>query len=197
LKAKASKGTSNVHKVAPKVASLFAAKSIYDVATAIANGASVHELSEGTTPLFEASKNGYVEVVNLFIHLGAAVNDELPWKVTPKTEEDYKLTNSSHLPNIAGIASATALTLAVHHNHINVVQLLLREGAKVHDRDLALATIPAIYEMLNNSKGSLDPGGDVRPRPHADPPGDDGGNPTALTSSVPKTNAGSGDPSLC
>lgn len=95
----------------------------------------------GETPLFAASSNGHVDVVNLLIEAGASVNRAKHKGTTPlwiASQEGYDsivklLIEKGANVNQAQHNGTTPLYIASQEGHVAVVDLLLRENAAVDE----------------------------------------------------------------
>ena len=102
------------------------------------------------TPLILASQNGYTEIVDLLLNAKADPNIQDEWVETALikasrygyTEIVEKLLNAKADPNIQDEEDDlqyknrnTALMYSIEHNNIEIVELLLKNGAKVDKKN--------------------------------------------------------------
>lgn len=97
------------------------------------SGADVNQKNRfGMTPLYYASRNGYLEIVKLLLPAGANVN-------TATTDANYRELTTDNV---------TSLQMASLNNHLEIVKLLLAAGADVNvvDGDGSAALSMAVYK---------------------------------------------------
>ena len=106
---------------------------IQEILQLLKNGADVHEpeyppdlCNVGYTPILKASEAGAFEVVKTLIQKGANVNDKLSW--------GYK---------------CTSLAFAIKYNNLELVKILVKNGANLESRDEGSNT-PLLRACMTN-----------------------------------------------
>ncbi len=111
-------------------------KNIEIVNFLIKHGANVNILDEhGWSPLHNASYNGYLEISSMLISSGSKIN--LMNDISKNNKRIYKSQeeSSSNFKNNKNTWQTTPLHLAISRDHMDVVSVLLKKGAKVNIKD--------------------------------------------------------------
>ncbi|KAH8623206.1 hypothetical protein IG631_22363 [Alternaria alternata] len=105
-----------------------------------------HVRFTGFTALHIAAENGHVAIVKILLDRGAAINSQNPYHNTPissavrsgQTEVVQVLLDAGAdrtFHNTGSLDSTTLMSIAVLHERIDMVQLLLAAGVDVNERD--------------------------------------------------------------
>lgn len=129
-----------------------------DVRRGIELGANVNSILRGSTPLYDASRKGNMDIINLLINRGARINDlshgeTALHKVVQVRNLDVanELLKRGANPNIQdGIRGNTTLHYAVFNNDSAMTQLLLSYGADMNIANNKGATVSKfIFQKTN------------------------------------------------